>query len=52
MKKVMSKNIILKDFPKKVLKIIIEPKKREPCVGRQTMSEEKNHSHLSPNLNP
>lgn len=52
MKKVMSKNIVLKDFPKKVQKIIIEPEKRERCVGRQTMSEEKNHDRQSRNLNP
>ena len=52
MKKVINKNRGLKDYLKKIQKIIIEPEKRERFVGRQTMSEEKNHGRPSPNLNP
>lgn len=52
MTKVIFKNIGLEEFLKKVLKIVIELEKRERCMGRQTQSEEKNHSGQSRNLNP
>ena len=41
MKKVIIKNSSLKDFPKKLRKIIIEPEKRFLCSMRQTKSDEK-----------
>ena len=52
MKKVISKNIVLRDSAKKVLKIIIEPEKTAAFLARQTMSEAKNHSRQLRNLNP
>lgn len=41
MRKVVIKNIGLKDFSKKVQKIVIEPEKRFLCSMRQTQSDEK-----------
>lgn len=51
MRKIIVKNICLKDFPEKVQKIIIEPEKIAAFLARQTMSEAKNHCRPSRNFN-
>ena len=50
MKKVIIKNSSLKDFPKKLRKIIIEPEKRFLCSMRQTKSDEKTRSSVAETL--